>query len=290
MSKKNRNYRAGWGDYVTSTVSVTLVLFVLGLVGLINISIDGISKQIREQTGFTVVFTDSIAPASIDSLRMMCNNAPYVSTYKYLSADDVLAEESDGEGDKLVELLGVNPYTPMLEVYLKVEYANTDSVKKIKSFWTDRRDVDYVSINTEMIGNLDRNAKTVNIVLTIVAAILLLITFVLINNTVRLSVYSSRFLIHTMKLVGAKGSFIRRPFLLTGACEGLIAGVFASVMLSGFVCWCMMFDAKVGAIMPWSVIGVVFAALLALGVIICVLAAFLATNRYLQKSYDEMFD
>lgn len=280
---------AGWGDYVTSTISVTLVLFILGLVGVINISFDGINRQVKEKMGFTVVLTDSVAPAMVDSMRMECASARYISEFKYMSADDVMAEEMKGEGEELVELLGVNPYAPVFEIRLKAEYANLDSVQAVTASWRARPEVDEVAVNAEMIGNLNRNARLINLVLVIMAAALLLISFVLINNTVRLTVYARRFLIHTMKLVGAKGGFIRRPFLIVNACQGVVAGVLASGMLAALVAWAHSFDLGLATLVPWSSMAGVFAVLLVLGIVICVFAALFATNRYLRKNYDEMF-
>lgn len=290
MENKNKNRLTGWSDYATSTVSVMLVLFILGLVGVINISFNGISRQVKEKMGFTVVLTDSITSATVDSLVSVCDAGRYMSEYKYMSADDVMAEETQGEGAELVDLLGVNPYAPIVEVRLKAQFADVDSVKKIVARWSEFPEVEEVTVNTEMIGNLNRNANLINTVLVIMAAALLLISFVLINNTVRLTVYSRRFLIHTMKLVGAKGSFIRRPFLLGNALEGVVAGVLGSAILAGMLCWVRTLDVGVDALLPWSAMVLVFAALVVLGVVICVAAAAVATNRYLRKNYDEMFN
>jgi len=290
MSKKNRNRIAGWGDYVTSLVSVTLVLFILGLVGVINISFDGINRQVKEKMGFTVLLADSISPAALDSIKAVCADAGYISGFKYLSADEVMAEETSGEGAELVDLLGVNPYSPMIEIRLKAEYADVDSVAAIVHGWKNAPEVEDVTVNTEMIGNLNRNAKLVNMVLIVMAAALLLISFVLINNTVRLTVYSRRFLIHTMKLVGAKGSFIRRPFLRSNLLEGLVAGLFASAALAALVGWTHTAGMGFDSLLPWTAMWLVFGAIVVLGMLICLVAAWLATNRYLHKNYDDMFD
>ncbi|MDE5941069.1 MAG: permease-like cell division protein FtsX [Muribaculaceae bacterium] len=289
MNQKNHNRITGWGDYVTSTISVTLVLFILGLVGVVNITFSGINRQIKEKMGFTVILADSVAPAVIDSLKQECGSAPYVSGFKYLSADEVLAEETAGEGGDLVELLGVNPYAPMIEVRLSAEYADVDSIAKITPLWEECSEVQEVTVNTEMIGNLNRNANLINMVLILMAGALLLISFVLINNTVRLTVYARRFLIHTMKLVGAKGSFIRRPFMINNAAEGVIAGVLGAAMLGGLVGWAKNWDEGLESLLPWNYVGVVMGVLPVLGVIICAVAALFATNRYLRKDYDEMF-
>lgn len=291
MKNKQRNRLAGWSDYVTSTISVTLVLFILGLVGAINITFHGISRQVKEKMGFTVVLADSISSEGIESLRTLANQAPYISEYNYLSSEEVLAEETQGEGNDLVELLGVNPYAPMLEVRVKEEYANADSITAITAQWNAMPEVDEATANTEMIDNLDRNARLLNLILIIIAAALLLISFVLINNTVRLTVYSRRFLIHTMKLVGATGAFIRKPFLQINLLQGVIAGVLASGILVGFTAWAASLkEVLLTAFLPWDAVGLLCLGMIVAGMIICTLAALLATNRYLRKDYDAMFD
>lgn len=290
MNKIKRSRIAGWGDYVTSTISVSLVLFILGLVGFVNISFSGINRQLKEKMGFTVVLADSVAPATIDSLKLVCDNAPYVSSYRYLSAEDVMAEETSGEGADLVELLGVNPYAAMFEIKVGAAYADVDSISSIMAQWQQLTSVDETTANTEMIANINRNAGLINTILAIMAAALLLISFVLINNTVRLTVYSRRFLIHTMKLVGATGGFIRRPFLMVNAVQGVIAGVLASGFLALFVGWTRSLDMGIELLVTWNVAFCEFGLLVVLGVAICVLAAIMATNRYLRKNYDEMFE
>lgn len=290
MNKIKRSRIAGWGDYVTSTISVSLVLFILGLVGFVNISFSGINRQLKEKMGFTVVLADSVAPATIDSLKLVCDNAPYVSSYRYLSAEDVMAEETSGEGADLVDLLGVNPYAAMFEIKVGAAYADVDSISSIMAQWQQLTSVDETTANTEMIANINRNAGLINTILAIMAAALLLISFVLINNTVRLTVYSRRFLIHTMKLVGATGGFIRRPFLMVNAVQGVIAGVLASGFLALFVGWTRSLDMGIESLVTWNVAFCEFGLLVVLGVAICVLAAIMATNRYLRKNYDEMFE
>lgn len=290
MEKSRQKRLTGWGDHITSTVSVTLVLFILGLVGFVNITFHGVSRQLKEKIGFTVVLSDSIPPQAVDSLNAVCKSSQYVSEYLYLSADEVLAQETQGDGAELVELLGVNPYAPMIEVKVKETYANVDSIAAITARWAESEYVAEVTANSELISDLNRNAGLINTILMVMAAALLLISFVLINNTVRLSVYSRRFLIHTMKLVGATDAFIRRPFLLRNALQGLIAGIVASGSLAAFMVWARSLDMGVEMVLDWTSAAVVFAALVVLGIIICMVAAFITTERYLHKSYDEMFN
>jgi cell division transport system permease protein len=290
MDKKNKSRMAGMGDRVTSTISVTLVLFILGLVAAINITFGTLDKELKEKMGFTVVLRDSVSTEEIGQLRQLCATAPYVSEYKYLSSDDVLKEEAGSDGADLVEMLGVNPYSPVLDIRVKTNWANVDSIGRLVQTWSNYQGVDDVSVNTDMVENLTRNARLFNTIMLVIAAALLLISFVLINNTVRLTVYSRRFIIHTMKLVGATPGFIRRPFILSNIVQGIVAGIVASGLLAGLIAWGKNWDPAIEPLLPWSHVAIIFGGVLVLGMAICALAAALATNRYLRANYDEMFE
>lgn len=290
MEKKNHSRMAGMGDRVTSTISVTLVLFILGLVAAINITFSTLDRELKEKMGFTVVLCDSVPSEDIGKLRQLCGDAPYVSEYKYLSSEEVLKEEAGTDGPALVEMLGVNPYSPMFDIRVRKEWANVDSIGRLVDNWRAMPQVDDVSVNTDMVASLTRNARMFNTVMLVIAAALLLISFVLINNTVRLTVYSRRFIIHTMKLVGATPGFIRRPFIVSNLIQGVVAGIIASGLLAALIGWGKNWDSALEPLLPWSAAGIIFGGILAVGMGICALAALFATNRYLRADYDEMFD
>jgi cell division transport system permease protein len=201
-----------------------------------------------------------------------------------------LKEEAGSDGNSLVEMLGVNPYSPVFDIRVKTNWANVDSIGRLVTTWSRYEGVDDVSVNTDMVENLTRNARLFNTVMLVIAAALLLISFVLINNTVRLTVYSRRFIIHTMKLVGATPGFIRRPFILSNLVQGIIAGIVASGLLAGLIAWGKNWDPALEPLLPWGNAGLIFVGVLLLGMAICSLAAALATNRYLRANYDEMFE
>lgn len=280
---------AGMGDRVTSTISVTLVLFILGLVAAINITFSSLDHELKEKMGFTVVLNDSLPDSQISQLRDVCAKADYVSSYKFLSADDVLREETGSDGASLVEMLGVNPYQPMLDIKVRSVWANVDSLNMLTSRWASSPGVEEVAVNTDMVENLSRNARMFTTIMLVIAAALLLISFALINNTVRLTVYSRRFIIHTMKLVGATAGFIRRPFIISNLIQGVIAGILASGLLAGLIAWGKNWDNAIETLLPWNLTFVIFGGIVVVGIIICSLAAILATNRYLRASYDDMF-
>lgn len=289
MEKKKQTRISGIGDRVTSTISVTLVLFILGLTAAINITFDGLERSVKEKIGFSAILTDSLTDERTAALKQLCSSAPYIQDFEYLSAEQVLDEETEGEGQQLVDQIGFNPYSPMVEIKVKERWADSDSLQSLMELWQRMPEVTEVQGNTEMVANLTANAKVLNTVLLIIAATLLLISFVLINNTVRLTIYSRRFLIYTMKLVGATGGFIRKPYLLWGAFQGVIAGLLSGGMLVGLIAWAKEWYAPFGTLMPWDITLIVWGGILVLGVIICVVASLLATNRYLRSDYDEMF-
>lgn len=280
----------GMSDRVTSTISVTLVLFILGLVAAINIAFGTLDRELKEKMGFTVVLRDSVPSEDVGKFRQLCASAPYISEYKFLSSEDVLKEEAGTDGPALVEMLGVNPYSPMFDIRVRKDWANVDSIAMLVSQWSSYEGVDDVSVNTDMVENLTRNARLFTTVMLVIAAALLLISFVLINNTVRLTVYSRRFIIHTMKLVGATPGFIRRPFIISNLIQGIVAGVIASGLLAILVGWGKSWDESLNPLLTWEASGCVFVAILILGMVICSLAAFFATNRYLRANYDDMFE
>lgn len=290
MEKKNQSRMAGVGDRVTSTISVTLVLFILGLVATINITFNTLDRELKEKMGFAVVLCDSVSTEAVDKLQQLCQTSSYISDYQYLSSEDVLLEEAGADGPALVEMLGVNPYSPMFDIKVKRDWANVDSISVLIDQWRRYEGVGDVSVNTDMVRNLTRNARLFNTVMLVIAAALLMISFVLINNTVRLTVYSRRFIIHTMKLVGATPGFIRRPFITSNLFQGLIAGVLASGLLAALIGWGKNWDEALEPLLSWGKAGMIFGLILLLGMAICSLAALLATNRYLRADYDEMFD
>ena len=135
MTKRKQSILSGWGDYVTSTISVMLVIFILGLTGVTNVTFDGISRELKQRVGFSVLLYDSISSSEISQIRQMCLDSRYISKFRIMTADQVLKDQTADEGEDLVALLGVNPYSPMIEVNLRARYANIDSINRIIEKW-----------------------------------------------------------------------------------------------------------------------------------------------------------
>ena len=192
-------------------------------------------------------------------------------------------------GENLMEVIGVNPLSAEFEVRVKAQYVSVDSLNKIEQMLKEYKAIESVQMHRDVVEQINGNIQSVMLVLGVVLIMLVVISFVLINNTVRLAVYSRRFLIHTMKLVGATPGFIRRPFVLTNVLNGLIASLVAVMVLSGLIYYVVEINADYATLLSVDQVCVVYAALVLAGVLMCSVAAVLATNRFIGLNYDELF-
>lgn len=280
------------GSQFTATVSVALVLLILGVVALMGIAAKNTGDDIRSRIGFVVIMSENATDADIAALKKRWSAAPYVAAVNYASADDVLArwnEAMSSEGDSITALLGVNPFFPEFEVAVKSRYADVDSLEKIVAPLRNLKCVSEVKMQGDMVRSINATVSSLTLILSAVALALLLISFVLINNTVRLTVYARRFSIHTMKLVGATAAFIRRPFIITNVIQGIVAAFLAVVVLAGLLFYVGTVEPRITATVDWQEASWAFAGLFVAGVLICTLSALLSTNRYLRLGYDDMF-
>lgn len=293
--KKPEHHRSGipvLSTQATAIVSVALVLIILGIIGLLGIAARAVSVDVRQQVGFVVMVSDDATDAEINNLKKMWSSEPYVSSVRFSSAEDVLRrwEEIGGENTTDdAELLGINPFYSEFEVGVKAAYASPEQLESIAAKVKTVAGVADVSLNTDVVRSINSTMRSLAVVLLFVAGALLLISFVLINNTVRLTVYARRFSIHTMKLVGATAGFIRRPFIWSSMVNGAIAGVLALLVLIGLIFYGASIEPDIVRVLPWEEAGVLFAALFCIGILICALSAFFAANKYLRLGYDKMF-
>ena len=290
MSKPNKKSRISFFHSDTTTVmSVALVLLLLGIVAFLGLAAKQVTSNLKENIGFDVVVKENATEAEVNQLKQMWNNAAYMSSVKYVSREDALKEWERETGEDLMEVLGVNPLSAEFEVKVKAAYANIDSLNKIEYQLKQVPGIESVQMHKDVVDTINNNIKNVALILIAVAVVLLIISVALINNTVRLTVYSRRFLIHTMKLVGAKPSFIRRPIVVSNAVNGIIASIIAMVLLSGVLYYLIEFEAGWGSLISLVDVAVVYGMLLAVGAVICALAAMFAANRFIALDYDELF-
>ncbi|MDE5811333.1 MAG: permease-like cell division protein FtsX [Muribaculaceae bacterium] len=292
MKAQPKKLFSGASKQITATISVALVLLILGIIGALSIAAASVTRSIKENMGFTIVLNDNVDQAQINSLKQQFTHAPYISNYSFLSADEILAQEEKLVGFDIIEAVGVNPYQHEFTVNVKAQYASSDSIAAIVAPLRNNPIVDQVTVHDDMVDNINANIRTITLILGSIAIALLIVSFVLINNTVRLTIYSRRFLLHTMQLVGATAGFIRRPIIGRNVVNGIIAATIASFLLIGLR-WIAGTDPdtarEISVTLPIPMIVIVIAAMYVVGIIICALAALFATNKYLKQSYDELF-
>lgn len=289
MDKKRHKGISTFSAQITSTISVSLVLMLLGIIALLGIAASSITNNIKENMGFDIILTENATDAEANKMKQTLLNAPYISSTKYFSAEDALNKWQEETGEDLIALLGVNPFSPEFEVKVKSEYADVDSINKIVETVKRMPSVAEINIHTHIVQSINDNIRNIALILLIISAALMLISFVLINNTVRLTVYSRRFIIHTMKLVGATAGFIRRPFIINNIIHGIIAAIISIMMLSALFLYIKSIDPAIINIISWEAISWVYGILMVAGIAICALAALMATNKYLRIDYDDMF-
>lgn len=288
MAKEKKSKISYFHANFTSTVSVSLVLLLLGVVAFVGLTARSFSDSLRENIGFNVILKGDVGEADVNRMTAYLRTAPYVSDMKYISKDEALQSWQKETGENLIELFGVNPLSAEYEVYVRPAYSNVDSLDVIERQIMSQPCVEEVSMHKAEVDTINRNLQLGALVLLAIALLLLVISLVLINNTVHLTIYSRRFLIHTMKLVGAKPGFIRKPLVVSSMLNGLIASVVAMGLLTfGY----FSFQRVVGISLPFTPVDVcfVFAGLLVAGVLICGFAAFAAAGKYIRLNYDELF-
>lgn len=290
MSQSNkRTILMSFGKHLTSTVSVGMVLLILGIVGCAAFAAGNITRHIRENLGFNMVMKMDADLTRINDMKKRLTASDFVASYDYMSPEEILEQENAYLGSNVEELLGTNPYQPEFNVKVKAQYASVDSLDKIIVPLRNIDSVEEITVHTEMVESVNSNIGTLSLVLIALAGALLVISFVLINNTVRLTIYSARFLLHTMQLVGATNAFIRRPIIIGNILNGILAAVVAILLLCLLRVYAVSIDPDLALALPWSDLIYVFLGVVAGGIIICGTASWIATNKYLRQSYDDMF-
>ncbi|MDE6137375.1 MAG: permease-like cell division protein FtsX [Muribaculaceae bacterium] len=289
MAKKRSLHISVLGSRLTSVVSVTLVLVILGVAAVMTMAARSATDNVRRNMGFTVKMERGISDAATNAMKKTLAAAPFAESFVYASADDILAQECEIIGEDIMLLVDENPYGAEFDVRVRPDWASGDSILALSARIGAMEGVDEVETDTSVIDSVNTNIARLTWIMLAVAAALLVISFVLINNTVSLAVYSRRFVIHTMRLVGATGAFIRRPFLAAGALTGLTAAILASGILAGAQAYAMHADAALAANLSWTTSAAIYAALIIAGVLICLLASLFATNRYLRSDIDDYY-
>ena len=276
-------------QFITSSISTMLVLLLLGMVVFFVLSANNLSTYVRENIGLTVLVSDDMKQPEALKFQRELNEKAYVKESQYISKEQALKEQTEAMGTDPAEFLGYNPFTASIEIKLNAVYANSDSIAWIEKEILENKKVMEVSYPQDLLDSVNRNLQKVSLFLLGLAALLTLISFALINNTIRLAIYAKRFLIHTMKLVGASWSFIRKPFLIRNLWIGVLAAAMADAVLMTMAYMLVKYEPQLVEIITAQTMLVVMLSVLAFGVLITWMCAYISINKYLRMKASTLY-
>lgn len=274
---------------ITSTLSVSLVLFILGIMAMLGILANNLSVYVRENIGFSIVLKDSATKHNVAQLQASLANAEYVKAAQYISKEEALKEIMLELGENPEEIIGVNPMQASIEVRLKADYAHPDSILNIEQKLSKHNYIEDIYFQKDLIQSVNDNMRTIGFILLALALVLMVISYVLISNTIRLTAYSRRFIIYTMKLVGATPGFIRRPFILSNMLCGVIAAIIAIILLTCCMSYIVSEFDNFYTLINTRMMLIVYGIVLLLGILLTAISSFFAVNRYISMKRDDLY-
>lgn len=290
MRKKRqaRIKRRLFRSYLVATVSITLVLFLVGMMVLLVLNARMLSDYVREKVGFTLVLHDKVREVEILRLQKSLSATPFVKSTTFVNKEEAAAGLAKDLGEDFVGFLGYNPLFSSVDVKLHAPWMQTDSLAALEKEFLKYPQVKEVYYQRDLVKVINDNVEKVSLVLLIFSGLLLFIFITLINNTIRISIYSRRFIINTMKLVGATRSFIRRPFVMKSISHGLLAGFIANAGIFLVVHSCR--EELRSLVGGESAIVITLAVVFAFGALISWLSTYLAVNKFLRLRFEDLFD
>ncbi len=276
-------------SYITTVFSITLVLFMLGLLGILLYHAQKISDYVKENIGFTVIIHDNVKEADIQKLQEEFGGSSYVNAITFISKEEAAQQLMKDLGEDFVGFLGFNPLLPSLELKLKAEYANADSLRIIEKKILAMKGVKEVVYQKSLVEKVNENLKKVSFVILGFSALLLIVSIALINNTIRLAIYSRRFLIKTMQLVGATEFFIRKPFLIRGMLHGIYGAVAALVLLVITMYFAQRQLPELVQLQDLKLYSILFGFITLLGIIISFISTYFAVRKFLRLRTELLY-
>ena len=289
-NKKKSRGRQGGLQVATLCISTSMVLILLGMVVLTVFTARNLSSYVKEKLTVTMLLGEDITDSEAQQLCGKLSARPYISNLEYISKEQVLEEQKESMGTDPSEFAGVNPFVSEIDFQLAAEYANNDSLQWISKELKQLPKVTEITYPQDLIDSVNKTLRKISLVLLILAGLLLFVSFALINNTVRLGIYSRRFGIHTMKLVGASWNFIRKPFIRRAVMLGLLAGIIAIIVLGIGVYMLMNYEPDVREVITPEVLVVTAVAVLVFGVVITTICSWLSVNHFLKMKAGELYN
>ena len=274
---------------VTLCISTAMVLVLLGLVVMSVFTARNLSSVVKENLVVTMVLEQDMTNPEAQQICRKLNARPYINHLEYINKERALKEGTKDLGVDPLEFAGVNPFLSSIDVTLKADYANTDSLRWITKELEAYPKVSEVNYQHDLIEQVNRNIAKIGIVLLALAVLLTFISFSLISNTVRLGIYARRFSIHTMKLVGASWGFIRGPFVRRAVVVGLVAALLACIVLGGTVYGLYHYEPEILSVLTWEVMLITGVSVFLFGIIITALCANISVNKFLKMKAGELY-
>ena len=291
MSKKDkRTYsRRIRSSYITSIISISLVLLLLGLVGLLLINGRNIKRQVMESIGFNVILKENVKDADIYQLQKILDARKYILSTEYITKEEAALETEQMLGEDFIRFLGYNPLPPSIRVRLHLPWTNPDSVAIIEQDLMQYDSIEEVYYKKSLLYAVHENIRQITLIILGFSILLTLISVTLINNTIRLSIYSKRFIINTMQLVGATRGFIRKPFLFSGAASGFTGSMVALTILFFLVYLLQKEFEGVISFRDYDLLAILALGVIFMGIVINWVSTFFAVNKYLNMKTDKLY-
>ena len=288
-SKRKKIKKRIFNSWITSLISISLVLIMIGMLGLFIINATKLSEYVREKIGFTLVLNENIKEIEIDRLQKVLNAGSFVKSTRYIDKETAAKELTADLGEDFTGFLGYNPLFASLEVKLYAKYTHPDSLLILEKEFLEYPQIKEVYYQKNLVTVINQNVGRISVILIIISGLLTFIFVALINNTIRISVYSQRFTINTMQMVGASDSFIRKPFLQQSLFLGIYGALIANILLLVGIYSYKKELTEIVSVGDISTLGAVFLLVLVFGLVISMLSTYIAVNKFLRLKFDELF-
>ena len=285
---KSRRQRIGLQS-VTLCISTAMVLILLGLVVLTGLVGTNLSSRVKENLVVTMMLDQDMTDTEAAQLQKKLRQRPYINQIKYVSKEAVLKEGAKELGSDPSEFIGENPFLSSMELTLRADYANNDSLRWIAKELKAVPKVSEIVYQKDLVEAVNTNLAKISLVLLVLAVLLMIVSFSLINNTIRLGIYARRFSIHTMKLVGASWGFIRRPFVRRSMGLGVLAALIACAVLGGFVYALYRYEPEIEMVLGWQELAITAGAVLLFGLLMTAVCAHISVNKFLRMKAGELY-
>lgn len=291
LSKQERSYKRRLrASYLTTVVSITLVLFMLGMMGYLILNAKKVSNHVKENIGLSIIMNDGVKESDIIKLQKSLDRKTYIKETEYISKEAAAKSLQDDLGEDFISFLGYNPLEPSIEARVKADWANSDSLSMIKKqLLAANSDIKEIQYQETLVQSINDNIAKISLIITGFSLLLLITALALINNTIRLSVYSRRFIIRSMQLVGATESFIRKPFVRKSIGQGIISALIANILIF-LMLWVgqkeipELFNLK-----EIETIGILFLLVIVVALLITWISNYFAVRKYLRINVDNLY-